>query len=556
MKVYVSEHVVLLFVVVSIIRANSTTVNHAYLNTTKAMEKLAHLVLMRGHVLIGPSHSLQADEIFVEKLLDYLYVIQRRTHFPGGRRLFPATEERDLACDSRKGNTKQLCHLVSSHCVSAQDIYAIEPKAAFHQVISRICPLLLFRQMRPICKTQSIPENSNNLKLMEPPIKKVWGFGILFVTLSIVVSLGGLILLPFLKREARRTILTLFEGLAVGGLIGTAIIHLFPQAFDIGHEKFVTYFWKVFVIFLGIYLFYVVERILKLLSFMSGKSKRKRTSSFREEDIPVLQNSSAVQENDETNQLDKCLKSKEQVLVPHRSPKEQMRKYLAQINSTPSQTTVVNKTVLLENERQDIPRIKQLFVSDVAGRRKDQETNATMAVDSVAWMIVLGDACLNFIDGLSIGAAFDRNILAGISISVAVMLEEVTHRLGTFAVLIRAGMKMKQSFLWIFVSACALYPGLILGVFLGDEAEDASPYIFALAGGMFVYMALVDVMKEMNASIDNASRKGVKSALRILALQNLGIIIAIIFLSVLALYEEDMNFENVEWKELAENSLS
>lgn len=43
-------------------------------------------------------------------------------------------------------------------------------------------------------------------------------------------------------------------------------------------------------------------------------------------------------------------------------------------------------------------------------------------------MILFGDGLLNVIDGLSIGAAFERNILAGISISVAVMLEEVTHR--------------------------------------------------------------------------------------------------------------------------------
>lgn len=72
---------------------------------------------------------------------------------------------------------------------------------------------------------------------------------------------------------------------------------------------------------------------------------------------------------------------------------------------------------------------KQLYVHDIAGRREDHATaTSRLHTDSVAWMIVLGDASLNFIDGLSIGAAFDRNILAGISISVAVMLEEVPHR--------------------------------------------------------------------------------------------------------------------------------
>lgn len=127
-------------------------------------------------------------------------------------------------------------------------------------------------------------------------------------------------------------------------------------------------------------------------------------------------------------------------------------------------------------------------VKDVAGERQDQDNAAKMSVDTVAWMIVFGDAVLNVIDGLSIGAAFERNILAGISISVAVMLEEVIHRLGTFAVLIRAGMSMQQSLLCIFLSACALFPGLIIGILLSDATEDATPYIFCAAGGIFLYM--------------------------------------------------------------------
>lgn len=194
------------------------------------------------------------------------------------------------------------------------------------------------------------------------------------------------------------------------------------------------------------------------------------------------------------------------------------------------------------------------MVNSVALRRQDHESANTITIDTVAWMIVLGDALLNFIDGLSIGAAFDRNILAGMSISVAVMLEEVCHRLGTFAVLIRAGMSMKQAFVYIFLSACSCYPGLALGIFLGDEAEDASPYIFALAGGFFLYMALVDVMKAMQRTMDNASRKNIRTLLTIWALQNLGIVLAAISLALLAFYEKEMDFERREIAEIRGNS--
>ena len=51
-------------------------------------------------------------------------------------------------------------------------------------------------------------------------------------------------------------------------------------------------------------------------------------------------------------------------------------------------------------------------------------------IATVAWMIIFGDGFHNFIDGVSIGAAFQQSILTGISISLAVMCEELPHELG------------------------------------------------------------------------------------------------------------------------------
>ena len=48
-------------------------------------------------------------------------------------------------------------------------------------------------------------------------------------------------------------------------------------------------------------------------------------------------------------------------------------------------------------------------------------------------MIIFGDGLHNFIDGLSIGAAFAGNIMTGISVSLAVICEELPHELGGFS---------------------------------------------------------------------------------------------------------------------------
>ena len=64
---------------------------------------------------------------------------------------------------------------------------------------------------------------------------------------------------------------------------------------------------------------------------------------------------------------------------------------------------------------------------------------------------------------------------------------------GDFAILLNAGMSMRQALMYNFLSACTCYIGLVIGILIG-EFTDGSPYIFALAGGMFLYISLVDMV--------------------------------------------------------------
>jgi len=64
---------------------------------------------------------------------------------------------------------------------------------------------------------------------------------------------------------------------------------------------------------------------------------------------------------------------------------------------------------------------------------------------------------------------------------------------GDFAILLNAGMSYKMAMAFNFLSACACYLGLIIGLILGTKTS-AVRWIYPLAGGMFVYISLVDMV--------------------------------------------------------------
>lgn len=179
------------------------------------------------------------------------------------------------------------------------------------------------------------------------------------------------------------------------------------------------------------------------------------------------------------------------------------------------------------------------LLSSKSTRRRDLNGNLhhqhkhKREISTVAWMIVLGDGLHNFIDGISIGAAFSESILSGVSISVAVICEEFPHELGDFAVLVSSGMTVRQALGYNFLSACTCYLGMAIGIILGDVNDGAS-YISALAAGVFLYIALVDMMGELSAALEETSRDSITKTLKLLLLQNVGIFIGISIIFVLS----------------------
>uniref|UniRef100_A0A8C8ABE0 Metal cation symporter ZIP14 n=1 Tax=Otus sunia TaxID=257818 RepID=A0A8C8ABE0_9STRI len=101
-----------------------------------------------------------------------------------------------------------------------------------------------------------------------------------------------------------------------------------------------------------------------------------------------------------------------------------------------------------------------------------------------------------------------------------------------FVILLNAGMTIRQALFFNFISACCCYVGLAFGIVAGSHFS--ANWIFALAGGMFLYIALADMFPEMNEVSREDEQNG--STLITFAIQNAGLLTGFTIMVLLTMY--------------------
>jgi zinc transporter 10 len=80
---------------------------------------------------------------------------------------------------------------------------------------------------------------------------------------------------------------------------------------------------------------------------------------------------------------------------------------------------------------------------------------------------------------------------------VAVLCHELPHEIGDFAMLLKTGMSVKTAIFYNLVSTVLSVIGMLVGLQLGSM--DNTAWLFAATAGIFLYVALVDMMPELNS---------------------------------------------------------
>ncbi|KAM9238072.1 metal cation symporter ZIP8 [Dugong dugon] len=397
----------------------------------------------------------------------------------------------------------ELGQLHFNQCLSAEEIFFLHGFSNATQItssnLSTICPAVLQQLSFHPCEAKSKHHT-------KPSLSEVWGYGFLSVTIINLASLLGLVLTPLIKKPYFPKILTYFVGLAIGTLFSNAIFQLIPEAFGFD-PKVDNYVEKAAAVFGGFYIFFFVERMLKMLLKTYGQNDH---THFASDDFGPPQE------------------------------KTHQPKTLPAINRV---TCYANPAVTEPNGHIHFDNVNVVSLQD----EKSESSSCTCLkgpklseIGTIAWMITLSDALHNFIDGLAIGASFTLSLLQGLSTSIAILCEEFPHELGDFVILLNAGMSTRQALLFNFLSACSCYVGLAFGILVGNNF---SPYIiFALAGGMFLYISLADMFPEMNDML-REKVTGRKTDFTFFMIQNAGMLTGFVAILLITLFAGDIELE-------------
>lgn len=118
----------------------------------------------------------------------------------------------------------------------------------------------------------------------------------------------------------------------------------------------------------------------------------------------------------------------------------------------------------------------------------------------VGKMILFSDGIHNFIDGLIIGASYLVSIEIGIATTLAIIIHEIPQEIGDFGVLIHSGYTKAKALLYNFISALFSIVGVLFVFTISKYIENITMFLIPIASGGFVYIALSDLVPELQKS--------------------------------------------------------
>ena len=113
------------------------------------------------------------------------------------------------------------------------------------------------------------------------------------------------------------------------------------------------------------------------------------------------------------------------------------------------------------------------------------------------WTVLLGDSIHNFCDGIIIAAAFLTDTRLGMFTALAIIAHEIPQEVGDYIVLLNAGLSRRKALLYNAMSGMAAVVGGVVGYVVVGPWEALFPYLLVVAASSFIYVAVADLIPQL-----------------------------------------------------------
>ncbi|XP_075692631.1 zinc transporter SLC39A7 isoform X2 [Rhinoderma darwinii] len=311
------------------------------------------------------------------------------------------------------------------------------------------------RVKREAVKDSPPPPPHDSREKMEPVT--LWTYAICATLLISAAPFFILFLIPVQSNSSQhQSLLKLLLSFASGGLLGDAFLHLIPHALEPhshhqseeeahghghSHDHSHSHMMSVGLwVLAGIIAFLVVEKFVRHLKAEAGHGH-----SHGHDSKPS--SASATKEKDDKQ-----------------DGKEGVRQRTKEANTKSSKS----------------------------GKEKPR-TDMTVS----GYLNLAADFTHNFTDGLAIGASFLVSSNVGIITTITILLHEVPHEIGDFAILVQSGCTKKKAMMLQLSTALGALAGTACSLLAEGIGEAATLWILPFTAGGFIYIATVSVIPEL-----------------------------------------------------------
>ena len=131
------------------------------------------------------------------------------------------------------------------------------------------------------------------------------------------------------------------------------------------------------------------------------------------------------------------------------------------------------------------------------GRSNTRAVAKQKEIKVSAYLNLAADFTHNFTDGLAISASYLAGRHIGMITTVTILLHEVPHEIGDFAILIQSGYSKRRAMFVQLVTAVGAMTGTLCGLFAEGAGTAATAWILPFTAGGFIYIATVAVIPEL-----------------------------------------------------------